>query len=121
MIVFVWGFSARVSAAAAAGAGVAGLLTGSAAQSLLLRIACPGLAANVMALWAIAWAGSKPIASLTDGWLASAVGIRRAGILLAAPALTIALLELLLPRPIKARLKEQLRMSTRPHPAIQPQ
>jgi len=121
MIVFVWGFSAWVSAAAAAGAGVAGLLTGSAAQSLLLRIAGPGMAVKVMALWAIAWAGSKPIASLTDGWLASTVGIRPAGIMLAAPALTIALLELLLPSPIKARLKEQLRMHTRTRPAIQPQ
>ena len=121
MMVFVWGFSAWVSAAAAAGAGVAGLLTGSAAQSLLLRIAGPGMAAKVMALWAIAWAGSKPIASLTDGWLASTVGIRPAGIMLAVPALTIALLELLLPSPVKARLKEQLRIRTNPRPAIQPQ
>ena len=118
MIVFVWGFSAWVSAAAATGAGVAGLLTGSAAQSLLLRIAGPGLATKVMALWAIAWAGSKPIASLTDGWLASTVGIRPAGIALAAPALTIALLELLLPGPIKTRMKHRLRMRTRAMAAI---
>jgi predicted MFS family arabinose efflux permease len=121
MIVFVWGFSAWVSAVAAAGAGVAGLLTGSAAQSLLLRIAGPKLAVKVMALWAIAWAGSKPIASLTDGWLASTVGIRPAGIALAVPALTIALLELLLPSPIKARMKQRLKMLTSTFPAIQPQ
>ena len=40
-----------------------------------------------MAVWAIAWAGSKPVASLLDGLLAGHVGLQRTGILLAAPAL----------------------------------
>lgn len=54
-----------------------------------------------MAVWAIAWAGSKPIASLSDGLLASGthlnwswlhfswdgLGIRWTGVLLAVPAL----------------------------------
>ena len=40
-----------------------------------------------MAVWAIAWAGSKPVASLTDGVLAGKVGLLRTGFLLALPAL----------------------------------
>jgi predicted MFS family arabinose efflux permease len=115
MIAFTWGFDVWISMAAAVGAGVAGLLTGSAVQSLLLRIAGPHLAAKVMAMWAIAWAGSKPIASLTDGWLAGTVGIRSAGILLAAPALAIALLELLLPSRIKASMKDWLKVRLSMH------
>ena len=44
-----------------------------------------------MAAWAVAWAGSKPIASLADGSLARLVGVRPTGILLATPALLPAL------------------------------
>jgi len=40
-----------------------------------------------MAVWAIAWAGSKPLASLTDGLLAGTVGLRWTGFLLTFPAL----------------------------------
>lgn len=40
-----------------------------------------------MAVWAIAWAGSKPLASLTDGLLAGKVGLRWTGFLLTLPAL----------------------------------
>jgi hypothetical protein len=40
-----------------------------------------------MAVWAIAWAGSKPLASLTDGLLAGTVGLRWTGFLLTLPAL----------------------------------
>jgi hypothetical protein len=40
-----------------------------------------------MAVWAIAWAGSKPLASLTDGLLAGWIGVRWTGVLLALPAL----------------------------------
>ena len=40
-----------------------------------------------MAVWAIAWAGSKPIASLADGLLANSVGLKWTGALLALPAL----------------------------------
>jgi hypothetical protein len=50
-----------------------------------------------MAAWAVAWAGSKPIASLTDGSLAGLIGIRATGILLATPALLPALVLILLP------------------------
>jgi hypothetical protein len=40
----------------------------------------------VMAVWAIAWAGSKPLASITDGLLAGLIGVRPTGMLLALPA-----------------------------------
>jgi MFS family permease len=95
VIVFTAGISAWFSLLAALAAGVAGLLTGAATQSLLLKTAGPARATQVMALWAMAWAGSKPLASLADGWLATHVGVFRTGIVLAAPAIIIALLELL--------------------------
>jgi hypothetical protein len=40
-----------------------------------------------MAIWAVAWAGSKPFASLTDGLLAGWAGVRWTGVILAIPAL----------------------------------
>ena len=42
--------------------------------------------ASVMAVWAIAWAGSKPLASITDGLLAGWIGVRWTGMILAIPA-----------------------------------
>ena len=86
-------------------AGVAGLLTGAAAQALLLKKAGPQQAAQVMALWAVAWAGSKPVASLVDGWLASHLSVFYAGLLLATPALLVAGLELWLPAQRRERVR----------------
>jgi hypothetical protein len=59
----------------------------------------------VMALWAIAWAGTKPVASLADGWLATHLDVLRAGVLLAAPALAVAALEIWLPKAWRLRVK----------------
>jgi MFS family permease len=106
VIVFTAGINAFVSLSAAVAAGVAGLLTGAAMQALLLKTAGPGQATQVMALWAIAWAGSKPLASLTDGWLASHFGVFHTGIVLAAPAIVIALAELFLWRKGRNGLKD---------------
>ena len=50
-----------------------------------------------MAAWALAWAGSKPIASLADGLLVSPLGVRGTGILLAVPALVPAVVLVLFP------------------------
>ncbi|MGO9163495.1 MAG: MFS transporter [Streptosporangiaceae bacterium] len=105
MVVFVTSSSALLTVLAALTTGAAGLLTGATAQALLLKSAGPQHATQVMALWAIAWAGSKPIASLVDGWLASNWSVHGAGVLLAAPAVCIALLELYLPAPGKDQLK----------------
>jgi hypothetical protein len=42
---------------------------------------------RIMALWSVAFLGLRPIASLADGALASAFGVRVAGVLLQLPAL----------------------------------
>jgi MFS family permease len=98
MIVFAAAPSIWLSAAAAFGAGMACLLAGATARSLLLE--CADMdekrQAAVMAAWAVAWAGSKPIASLADGSLAGLIGLRATGILLAIPALLPALVLILL-------------------------
>jgi MFS family permease len=57
---------------------------------------------RIMALWSIAFLGLRPIASLVDGALAAAFGVRVAGIVLALPALAGALLILRL-RPSSGR------------------
>jgi MFS family permease len=103
---YVIGISPLVSLIAAGGAGVAGLMTGAATQALLVQqtaVSTP----SVMALWAVAWAGTKPIASLLDGWLATVLSVRLAGIILIMPALVLAMLELYLPPGVKERLKKR--------------
>jgi len=42
---------------------------------------------RIMALWSVAFLGLRPIASLTDGAIAGAFGVRAAGVVLTAPAL----------------------------------
>ena len=86
MVVFVMSPLAWGSLAAAFGAGVTCLMANSATRTLLAMQA--GRAeASVMAIWAIAWAGSKPLASLADGLLARTAGLRWTGFLLTLPAL----------------------------------
>ena len=43
-----------------------------------------------MALWSVAFLGLRPIASLLDGVIAGAFGVRSAGVVLALPVLAIA-------------------------------
>jgi len=87
MVLFVMTDWAWLSVAAALGAGVCGLVANSATRALLSKAAGQQRMAAVMAVWAIAWAGSKPLASLADGLLATYVGVRWTGVLLALPAL----------------------------------
>ena len=42
---------------------------------------------RMMALWGVAFLGLRPLASLADGAIASAAGVRAAGVILAVPAL----------------------------------
>jgi predicted MFS family arabinose efflux permease len=85
MIVFVSAASVWVSLVAALAAGVTCLLANSMTRTLLSQTA--GInQASVMAVWAIAWAGSKPLASLIDGLLAGWIGIPATGVLLTIPA-----------------------------------
>ncbi|HYB14382.1 MAG TPA: MFS transporter [Streptosporangiaceae bacterium] len=76
---------------AAFAAGVACLLANSATRALLIGQAGRKYEVSVMAVWAIAWAGSKPIASLLDGSLPSVIGVRPTGIVLAVPVVLPAL------------------------------
>jgi len=105
MIAFVLAPWIEISVAAALAAGVACLIAGATMRALLLHHAGPHHQAAVMAAWAVAWAGSKPIASFADGTLASHIGLQGTGILLALPALVPALVLLLWPaagiRPVR--------------------
>jgi MFS family permease len=47
----------------------------------------PSQRGRIMALWSIAFLGLRPVASLSDGALAGAFGVRAAGVVLALPAL----------------------------------
>jgi predicted MFS family arabinose efflux permease len=97
MIVFVTAPWIGISLAAAFAAGVSCLIAGVTMRALLLHHAGPEHQAAVMAAWAVAWAGSKPIASFVDGTLASHLGVPTTGCLLALPALVPALVLLLWP------------------------
>lgn len=87
MMLFVLSPSLPVTIAAAFGAGVMCLVANSATRTVLATRATPAHEAGVMAVWAIAWAGSKPFASLSDGLLARHLGIKVTGVLLALPAM----------------------------------
>ena len=100
VLIFTTGFSPLISLLAALSAGAAGLYTGTAAQTALLRhqknLAMVSVA-SVAALWAIAWAGTKPFASLLDGLLATHLGLTWSAFILVLPALAIALGEIVIP------------------------
>jgi MFS family permease len=108
VILFSFGVSAWISVLAAVLAGAAGLMTGSAAQALLLREVDPQRAIQVMALWAVAWAGTKPIASFVDGWLASQVGLQWTAAILVIPAASVTVIELCLRPSLRRRLKRAM-------------
>jgi MFS family permease len=108
VLVFALGISAWLSLAATIVAGTAALVTGASAQTMLLHSVSQQHATQVMALWAVAWAGSKPIASLADGWLASGPGVRWAAGILVTPAIVVAILELMLGDKPRHRLRNLL-------------
>jgi predicted MFS family arabinose efflux permease len=97
MITFVLAPWIGISVVAAFAAGTACLMAGATTRALLLHYAGPQRQAAIMAAWAVAWAGSKPIASFADGTLASHIGLHSTGILLALPALMPALVLILCP------------------------
>lgn len=71
-------------------AGMASLLVGSATQALILDLVGASQAGRVMAVWVIAYVGSRPLATAADSWFADIVGARTSGVLLALPSLAIA-------------------------------
>ena len=107
VLIFTRGFSPLISLLAAFVAGAAGLYTGTAAQAALLRNQKNmGVAsvASVAALWAIAWAGPKPFASLLDGALVTHLGLTHSAFVLVLPALAIACGEIVIPSLWKKRI-----------------
>jgi MFS family permease len=100
MLTFVLSPWIWLSVIAAAAAGTACLLSGAITRALLLDYAGVNQA-SVMAVWAIAWAGSKPIASLIDGSLAGLIGLQLTGVLLALPALAPAFVLLCMPERVE--------------------
>ena len=104
MVFFSSGLAAWLCIVAAFAVGVAALHTGALAQTQLTQHR-PEHTASVMALWAIAWAGTKPIASLADGWLSSHLHLWLAAAILAMPALFIGLGELLLRKNSRLKIK----------------
>jgi MFS family permease len=86
MLVFVFAPSIWIAATAALGAGASCLVANSVTRSVLAKRTAPDQTAAVMAVWAIAWAGSKPFASLIDGLLGSWIGPQWTGLILATPA-----------------------------------
>jgi len=90
VIAFAVAPSTPVAVAAAALAGAGFLLVGAATQTLLLGRAAPGAAGRVMAVWTIAFAGSRPIATAADAWLAGIAGPRISSAMLALPAVLTA-------------------------------
>lgn len=96
-IVFSLGINLYVCVVMAFAAGIACLIAGSVTQTLL-TVADPQRTATIMAVWAVAWAGTKPLASLLDGLLASWLGVQWAGILLALPALLPGMIIVILPQ-----------------------
>ncbi|HEU5244558.1 MAG TPA: MFS transporter [Gaiellaceae bacterium] len=58
---------------------------------------------RIMALWSVAFLGLRPVASLLDGAIAGAFGVRTAGVVLALPALACAAAILAVPRLVRYR------------------
>jgi predicted MFS family arabinose efflux permease len=115
VVIFAAGINPWLSLAAAVVAGIAALLTGASVQALLLETAGPRQATQVMALWAVAWAGSKPIASLMDGWLATSLDVRSAAAILACPAIIVAVLELWMRDKRRDKMKDFMRKHNDEH------
>ena len=76
-------------------AGFGYLASNTSATSRLQLDVAPDQRGRIMALWSVAFLGLRPIASLSDGAIAGAFGVRPAGVVLALPALlaAVAILE----------------------------
>jgi MFS family permease len=98
MLVFVHAPTMWFAVLAALGAGASCLIANSVTRAVLAERAGPEKSAAVMAVWAIAWAGSKPFASLIDGTFGSLIGPQWTGLILATPALVPITVIILLPK-----------------------
>ena len=71
-------------------AGVGYLASNTHATSRLQLGVAPSERGRIMALWSVAFLGLRPFASIVDGAIAGAFGVRTAGVVLALPALACA-------------------------------
>ena len=71
-------------------AGIGYLASNTHATSRLQLGVEPWERGRIMALWSVAFLGLRPFASIVDGAIAGALGVRAAGVLLALPALACA-------------------------------
>ena len=108
VFLFALGISPLVSLLAAFGAGVAALRTGAVTQTQLVQKR-PDNIAGVMALWAIAWAGMKPLASFLDGSVASRHGLLAAVAAVSVLAVLLGVPEICLRRKTRERIRTQAR------------
>jgi hypothetical protein len=97
MMLFTHAPTIWIAVLAALGAGASCLIANSVTRAVIAERAGPEKIA-VMAVWAIAWAGSKPFASLVDGTLGSWIGPQWTGVILATPALIPILVIVLVPK-----------------------
>ena len=63
------------------------MVTNTGATTALALEAAPELRGRIMALWSLCFLGTRPVASLADGAVASAFGLRAAGVALTVPVL----------------------------------
>jgi MFS family permease len=89
-------FALALTFVAAAGAGY--LSSNAAATSQLLLGVEEAMRGRIMALWSVAFLGIRPIASMIDGLLAGAIGVRAATAVMALPAFGVATALLLFAR-----------------------
>jgi predicted MFS family arabinose efflux permease len=109
VVMFTANIAAWLSLVAAVVAGLAILLTAAAAQTLLLKIAGPQRAVQVIVLWAVAWAGTRPLATIADEWITGHLGSFQAGLVLTSPAIALATLEIFLRPNYRNHLRKYVR------------
>lgn len=93
------------------------MLTNTGATTSLALEAAPEQRGRVMAMWSFCFVGTRPVASLADGALASALGLRAAGIALTVPVVAAGVAMAVLRRRV-VRLRQ---IGTAPPiPAVEP-
>jgi hypothetical protein len=91
--------------AALASGGFCFMVTNTGATTALTLEVAPDQRGRVMAMWSLCFLGTRPLASLADGALASAVGLRPAAVALTVPVLVAGAAMVVL-RARVARLRE---------------
>jgi sugar phosphate permease len=93
------------------------MLTNTGATTSLALEAAPEQRGRVMAMWSFCFVGTRPVASLADGALASALGLRAAGVALTVPVVAAGIAMAVLRRRV-VRLRQ---IGTAPPvPAVEP-